>query len=119
MREVKVFKMESQEIFGVSRSVKVFDAIALFHQFAQEADGEGHSTPVAIVERADGQVETVYTHLIAFAAPASAESAPLWVAAAKAARQQLREWMNSHGQDIASQEAIKQINTSLKAAGLE
>jgi len=66
MRRVQVFKMESQESNGVFRHVRVPDYSATFHNFAQEADGEGQSNPVAIVERDDGTVETVYCHMIQF-----------------------------------------------------
>ncbi|MYM81129.1 hypothetical protein GTP44_04040 [Duganella sp. FT50W] len=68
MREVKVFKWEQKEIDGKWANVKVFDFVALFHQFAQEADGEGQTNPVAIIERADGRVETVFAPMLQFCA---------------------------------------------------
>ena len=66
MREVKVFKWEQQTINGCRTSVKVLDTAAWFHQFAQEADGEGQSNPVAIIERADGRVDTVFAPMVQF-----------------------------------------------------
>ena len=68
MREVNVFKWEQQVIDGCRKSVKVLNKVALFHRFGQEADGEGQSNPVAIVECASGQVETVYVQMIEFVA---------------------------------------------------
>lgn len=76
MREVNIFKLEQQTINGCRQSVKVLDKVALFHAFAQEADGEGQSNPVAIVECADGQVETVYAHMIAFVEGPKGADAP-------------------------------------------
>lgn len=73
MREVNIFKWEQQAIDGVRKSVKVLDQVALFHQFGQEADGEGHSNPVAIVECADGRVETVVAWMIQFVVPSQAD----------------------------------------------
>lgn len=69
MREVKVFKWEQQQIDGKWVNVKVLDTAAWFHQFAQEADGEGQSNPVAIIERADGKVETVFAPMVQFLEP--------------------------------------------------
>lgn len=66
MREVNVFKWEQQVIDGCRKSVKVLDKVALFHQFGQEADGEGQSNLVAIIECADGEVETVFAPMIQF-----------------------------------------------------
>jgi len=66
MREVKVFKWEQKEIDGKWKNVQVFDCIALFHAFGQEVDGEGQSNPVAIVERADGKVQTIVVWMIEF-----------------------------------------------------
>lgn len=66
MRQVQVFKFEQKVIDGCRQSVKVPDYIGTFHQFGQEADGEGQSNPVAIVERANGQVETVVAWLVQF-----------------------------------------------------
>lgn len=42
---------------------------ALFHQWAQESDEDGNSSPVAIVEFPDGHVETIYSHRITFVDP--------------------------------------------------
>jgi hypothetical protein len=39
---------------------------AVFHAWAQEADGEGQSNPVAIVELEDGQIATVYAPFVRF-----------------------------------------------------
>lgn len=66
MRKVQVFKWEQQVIDGCRTGVKVADFIGTFHQFGQEADGEGQSNPVAIVERQDGQLETPYCGLVQF-----------------------------------------------------
>jgi len=77
MREVKIFKWEQQVIDGVRKNVKVLDQVALFHQFGQEADDEGHSNPVAIVECADGRVETVVAWMIQFVdAPGATTAEP-------------------------------------------
>lgn len=66
MRQVQVFKWEQQVIDGCRQSVKVPDFKATFHQFGQEADGEGQSNPVAIVEASDGQVHSIYIGLVQF-----------------------------------------------------
>ncbi|OYO29183.1 hypothetical protein [Janthinobacterium sp. PC23-8] len=66
MRQVQVFKWEQQVIDGCRQSVKVPDFTANFHQFGQEADGEGQSNPVAIVEASDGQVHSIYLSLVQF-----------------------------------------------------
>lgn len=66
MREVNVFKNEQQTINGCRTIVKVLDTVALFHQWGQEADGEGQSNPVAIVELGNGDVRTVYASMIQF-----------------------------------------------------
>lgn len=66
MRQVQVFKWEQQVIDGCRQGVRLPDFIGTFHQFGQEADGEGQSNPVAIVESPDGQVHTVYASLMQF-----------------------------------------------------
>jgi hypothetical protein len=67
MRRVLVFKnIQKRDDAGVMRNVQVSDFTGTFHQFAQEADGEGQSNPVAIVERDDGSVVTVYCGLVQF-----------------------------------------------------
>lgn len=77
MREVNVFKFEQQVIDGRPKRMRVLDKVALFHQFGQEADGEGQSNPVAIVECASGQIETVYVHMIEFSGgPKGMDSSP-------------------------------------------
>jgi hypothetical protein len=67
MRRVLVFKnTQKRDESGAIQNVQVSDFTGTFHQFAQEADGEGQSNPVAIVERDDGSVVTVYCHFIQF-----------------------------------------------------
>jgi len=66
MRQVQVFKWEQQVIDRCRQSVKVPDFTAVFHQFGQEADGEGQANPVAIIETPDGQVHSAYIGLVKF-----------------------------------------------------
>jgi len=72
-RKVQVFKWKvepigPQHVPGSIHKVtssKVEDFEATFHQFGQETDEDG-AQPVAIVEHADGFVDTVPAHMIRF-----------------------------------------------------
>ena len=67
MRRVEVFKWtQERDESGALRNRKVHDFDGAFHQFAQEADGEGQTNPVAIVECDDGAVVTVYAPMVQF-----------------------------------------------------
>lgn len=59
MRKVK-FKLWNNEI------KRHEDATGLFHQWGQEADGEGQSNPIAIIEMDDGEVKTPYAGHVVF-----------------------------------------------------
>jgi hypothetical protein len=65
MRKVEAKVWDEQE-------KKLLPKICHFHAWGQEADGEGQSNPVAIVELEDGQVATVWAPNVKFLEPLAA-----------------------------------------------
>jgi hypothetical protein len=75
MRKVQVFKWEQQQgLLGITKNVRVPDYTGLLHQLGQDCDDHGASIPVAIVESADGKLNSIHVDMVQFAPGSRAES---------------------------------------------